>query len=127
MIQFVKGQNKNVIVTLTENTTLTNGYYLFVFTHETTKEVIYVIKQFNSDLSNYKYRYNEFLFSASIFTNATIGKYLYDVYEQTSASNTNITGLHLVETGKMDLNVSSTPVDVFNEYSTPTTFTTYGG
>lgn len=127
MIQIVKGQGKNIIVTLTENTTLTNGYYLFVFTHETTKEVVNVIKSFASDLSNFKYRYNEFTFSASLFANATIGKYLYDVYEQESSTNINVTGLHLIETGKMDLNVSSTPVDVFNEYSTTTTFKTYGG
>jgi hypothetical protein len=127
MIQLVKGQNKNVIITLTEKTTLVNGYYLFVFTHETTKATISFVKSFASDLSLYKYRFNEYLFDASLFNTATIGKYTYEVYEQTSPTNTNITGLNQVETGKMDLNVSTIPVDMFNEYSAPTTFTTYGG
>jgi hypothetical protein len=127
MIQLIKGQTKDVIVTLTELTTLANVYYLFVFTHETTKAVINVIKNSSSDLSQFKYRYNKFTFASGLFTNASIGKYTYEVYEQLSSSNTNTTGLNLIESGKMDLNVSATPVDVFNEYSAPTTFSTYAG
>jgi len=127
MIQLIKGQSKDVIVTLTELTTIANAYYLFVFTHETTKEVINVIKNSNSDLSQFKYRYNKFTFASGLFANASIGKYTYSVFEQLSSSNTNITGLNLIESGKMDLNVSATPVDVFNEYSAPTTFRTYAG
>lgn len=127
MIQLIKGQSKDVIVTLTELTTLANVYYLFVFTHETTKAVINVIKAGSSDLSSYKYRYNKFTFAAGLFSNALIGKYTYSVFEQLSSSNTNTTGLNLIETGKMDLNVSATPTDVFNEYSEPTTFSTYAG
>ena len=127
MIQLIKGQSKDVIVTLTELTTLSDGYYLFVFTHETTKAIINVIKSFSSDLSSFKYRFNKFTFASSLFTTASIGKYVYSVYEQTSSSNTNTTGLNMIETGKMDLNLSSTATDVFNEYSSPTTFSTYGG
>lgn len=127
MIQLIKGQTKDVIVTLTELTTLANVYYLFVFTHETTKAVINVIKNSSSDLSQFKYRYNKFTFASGLFANASIGKYTYSVFEQLSSSNTNITGLNLIESGKMDLNASATPTDVFNEYSTPTTFSTYAG
>lgn len=127
MIQLVKGQSKDVIVTLTELTTLVDGYYLFVFTHETTKAVINVIKAFNSDLSLFKYRYNKFTFASALFTNASIGKYTYSVYEQISSTNTNTTGLNLIESGKMDLNEASQPVNVFDEYSAPTTFSTYAG
>ena len=127
MIQLIKGQSKDVIVTLTELTTIANAFYLFVFTHETTKEVINVIKNSSSDLSQFKYRYNKFTFDSSLFANASIGKYTYSVFEQLSSTNTNITGLNLIESGKMDLNVSATPVDVFNEYSAPTTFRTYAG
>jgi hypothetical protein len=127
MIQLIKGQSKDVIVTLTELTTLANAYYLFVFTHETTKAVINVIKNSTSDLSSFKYRYNKFTFASGLFSNASIGKYNYSVFEQLSSSNTNTTGLNLIESGKMDLNVSTIPVDVFNEYSAPTTFSTYAG
>lgn len=127
MIQLIKGQTKDVIVTLTELTTLANAFYLFVFTHETTKAVINVIKNSSSDLSQFKYRYNKFTFASGLFANASIGKYTYSVFEQLSSSNTNITGLNLIESGKMDLNASATPTDVFNEYSTPTTFSTYAG
>lgn len=127
MIQLVKGQSKDVIVTLTELTTIANAFYLFVFTHETTKAVINVIKNSSSDLSQFQYRYNKFTFDSSLFINASIGKYTYEVYEQLSSTNTNITGLNLIESGKMDLNQAATPVDVFNEYSAPTTFSTYAG
>lgn len=127
MIQIVKGQSKDVIVTLTELTTLVNAYYLFVFTHETTKAVINVIKPFNTDLSLFKYRYNKFTFASGLFTNALIGKYTYSVFEQISSSNTNITGLTLIESGKMDLNTAAQPVVIFDEYSEPTTFSTYAG
>lgn len=127
MIQLIKGQSKDVIVTLTELTTLANAFYLFVFTHETTKAVINVIKNSSSDLSQFKYRYNKFTFASGLFANASIGKYTYSVFEQLSSSNTNITGLNLIESGKMDLNASATPTDVFNEYSAPTTFSTYAG
>lgn len=127
MIQLVKGQSKDVIVTLTELTTLANAYYLFVFTHETTKAVINVIKNSSSDLSQFKYRYNKFTFASGLFANASIGKYTYSVYEQLSSSNTNTIGLNLIESGKMDLNEATQPVIVFDEYSAPTTFSTYAG
>lgn len=127
MIQLVKGQSKDVIVTLTELTTIANAFYLFVFTHETTKAVINVIKNSSSDLSQFKYRYNKFTFDSSLFANASIGKYTYTVYEQLSSINTNTTGLNAIEFGKMDLNEASHPVIVFDEYSAPTTFSTYAG
>ena len=127
MLQFVKGQSKNIIVTLSDMTTLANAYYLFVFIHETTKEVVSVIKSSSSDLSLFKYRYNKFAFDSSIFLNASIGKYTYTVYEQLSSTNTNIAGLNIIEFGKMDLNIAAIPINVFDEYSAPTTFKTYAG
>lgn len=126
MIQLVKGQNKDVIVTLTEKTTISQGYYIFEFIHETTKEVLTIVKSFTLDLSNFKYRYNKFTFASSLYANSTIGKYVYTIYEST-INTTNTTGLNAIEFGKMDLNASSTYTDVFNEYSTSTSFKTYGG
>lgn len=124
MIQLVKGQDKEVIVTLTEKTTFQNGSYQFEFTHETTKEKNILLFSFDDDLSDFKYRYNKFLFENLSFQNWTIGKYTYEVYEIQAFPTYQI---NLVESGKMDLNASSTYTDVFNEYSTSTSFKTYGG
>jgi hypothetical protein len=69
----------------------------------------------------YKDRYNEF----SIVTNTNFGsslngQYVYQIYEQASTSNTNPTGLNLLETGIMEL--VGTPFE-FTEYSTTDTYT----
>ena len=125
MIQLVKGINKNVVVTLTEFTTLSNAYYLFVFEHVTTKQVISFVLPMSADLSTHQWRYNEFLIAASHFTSALVGKYQYNIYEQASSSNTNPSGLTLVEQGKMDLNNAA--AFEFTQYSTATNYTQYGG
>ena len=125
MIQLIKGINKNVVITLTEFTTLVDAYYLFVFMHVTTKDIVNFILPMSADLSTHQWRYNEFLFDASHFNDAEVGKYQYHIYEQASSSNTNTTGLTLVETGKMDLNNAA--AFEFTQYSTATNYTQYGG
>jgi ABC-type molybdate transport system substrate-binding protein len=125
MIQLVKGINKNVVLTLSEFTTLTNAYYLFVFEHVTTKQLIKFILPMSADLSTHQFRYNEFLIAASNFTSAPVGKYHYHIYQQASSSNTNTTGLTLVEQGKMDLNNAA--AFEFTQYDTATNYTQYGG
>lgn len=125
MIQLIKGINKNVVLTLTEFTTLSNAYYLFVFQHVTTKQIINFIIPMSDDLSTHHWRYNEFLIAASHFNGAPVGKYQYHIYEQESDTNTDTTGLTLVETGKMDLNNAA--AFEFTQYSTATNFTQYGG
>jgi len=127
MIQLVKGQTSNIIVTLTEKTTLsTPVYYLFVFTHETTKEVISFVIPGAADLSGYPKRFNEFLIDSSYFLHASIGKYTYQVYEQISFVNKDISRTtSMVENGKMDLN-TATPF-AFTEYDEATNFKQYGG
>lgn len=126
MIQLTQGLNADVILTLTEKTTLTNPYYLFVFTHETTKEVVSFIKASTDDLSGYPNRFNEFTFSSTLFATATPGKYIYDIYEQVSSSNTSIAlTTSKVETGKMDLNTATS--FAFKHYDAATNFKQYGG
>jgi len=125
MIQLIKGQNKNVVLTLTEFTTLVDAYYLFVFMHVTTKQIINIILPMSADISTHQWRYNEFEFAASYFDDSPVGKYQYHIYEQESDTNTNTTGLTLVETGKMDLNNAAG--FEFTQYSTATNFTQYGG
>jgi hypothetical protein len=121
MIRFTKGQTQNIILTLTEKQLLTNPNYLFVFTNRSANTEVKFVKLNATDLSLYKDRYNEF----SIVTNTNFGsslngQYLYQVYEQASTSNTNPTGLNLLETGIMEL--VGTPFE-FTEYSTTDTYT----
>lgn len=123
MIQLIQGENKNVIITLTERTTISSGFYYFEFIHETTKEKITFFKNFTDNLSLFKYRYDEFLFESSLFQNASIGKYIYNIY-QALADNINDVG-DMVETGKMDLNTSVG--FSFTQYSASTNYTQYAG
>jgi hypothetical protein len=121
MIRFTKGQTQNIILTLTEKQLLTNPNYLFVFTNRSANTEVKFVRLNATDLSLYKDRYNEF----SIVTNTNFGsslngQYVYQVYEQVSTSNTNPTGLNLLETGIMEL--VGTPFE-FTEYSTTDTYT----
>jgi hypothetical protein len=128
MLNFTEGNtNEYAILTLTEKVSLTNAYYLFVFTHITTKEIVSIVIPFSSDLSNYKNRYNKFLVNTSaLFAGKSVGQYIYNVYEQASGTNTDttLTG-GLLETGKMNL----LKAEAFNytEYNTATNYTAYAG
>ena len=57
MIRFEKYSENKVVVTLTENSTATNPYYLFQFTNQTSNVDYYFIA---TDVSLFKERYNEF-------------------------------------------------------------------
>ena len=123
MIQLVRGEDKNVIITLTEKTTIQNGFYYFEFIHETTKEVISFWLPFNANLTNFKYRNDEFFFDNNLFVNHSVGKYVYNVYQSYTMSSADLSGM--VETGKMDFNE---PVGFeFKQYSSATNYTQYGG
>jgi len=114
---------EHIIVTLNESKTITNPYYLFVFTNATTKEVVNLILNSQDDESLYPQRFNDFIIdTSSIFEDATVGQYQYQVYEQESDSNTDITGLNLVECGKM--NLTETATEIYTTFDTTTTYTT---
>lgn len=74
-----------MIVTLEEKRTLTNPFYLFIFTHATTQEQ--AVKSYNSvtdELSEYVYRYNKYAINpAMVFAGLPAGWYQYEVREQT--------------------------------------------
>jgi len=104
MIRLTKGQTQNIILTLTEKQLLINPNYLFVFTNRSANTEVKFVKLNATDVSIFKDRYNEF----SIVTNTNFGsslngQYVYEVYEQASTTNTNPTGLNLLETGIMEL------------------------
>jgi hypothetical protein len=92
VIRFLKNSTNNVVVTLTENSTVTNPIYLFMFTNQTSNVPYYFI---STDTSSYKTRYNKFSVVEKLGANTLNGEvtlgfngyYNYTVY-QTSLSNT---------------------------------------
>jgi hypothetical protein len=120
MIRLTKGQTQNIILTLTEKQLLTNPNYLFVFTNRSANTEIKFVRLNNTDISQYKDRYNEFsIVTNTNFSTALNGQYDYDIYEQTSTSNLNPAGLNLLESGIMEL--VGTPFN-FTEYTTTDTY-----
>ena len=127
MIHLTEGNtSQTIVVTLHEKSSSTSTHYLFVFTHSVTKQVVNVIYAKASDASSYPTRYNQFAINtATVFASKPSGEWLYDVYEQTSNSNTNITGLTKVENGKMFLQDSTT--FSYKQYAETTTYKQYAG
>ena len=120
MIRLTKGATQNIILTLTEKELLTNPNYLFVFTNRSANTEVKFVRLNNTDLSQYKDRYNEFsIVTNTNFSTALNGQYEYDIYEQTSTSNLNPAGLNLLESGIMEL--VGTPFN-FTEYTTTDTY-----
>ncbi len=92
MIQFTKGLENNVVVTLTENATATGFIYLFLFKNQQSAVDYYFIA---SDISQYPERYNEFLVEEKANANTLQGEVslgnegFYDYFAyQTSISST---------------------------------------
>ena len=120
MIRLTKGQTQNIILTLTEKQLLTNPNYLFVFTNRSANTEVKFVRLNNTDISQFKERYNEFsIVTNTNFSTALNGQYDYDIYEQTSTSNLNPAGLNLLESGIMEL--VGTPFN-FTEYTTTDTY-----
>jgi hypothetical protein len=121
MIHLTKGETNTIVMTLTEKQLLTNPNYLFVFTNRSSNNVIKFVVLNASDVSQYKDRYNEFsIVTNTNFATALEGQYTYEVYEQTSTSNTNTTGLNKLETGIMWLSGSTLS---YNQFTTTDTYT----
>jgi hypothetical protein len=119
MIVYTIGQQSDTYVTLNESTTLANPYYLFVFTNVATKVEYKQIVNSTSDTSAYPDRINVYNYNTiTLFATAQAGQYSYEVYEQLSPTNTNPSGLNLVECGKMLLNPS---VNLIQQGYEPTT------
>lgn len=128
MLRFkITDTTANIIVTLTEKVTLTNPHYLFVFHHAISKDVVAFVRSDADDISNYKKRYNEFIVSpADLFTGKNVGEWLYRVYEQDSADNTEeLLAGNLLENGKLRLERDSE--FAFTTYHKDTSFKVYNG
>lgn len=109
MIQLTKGSTQNIYLTLTEKQTLTSPNYLFRFVNRTTRDEVTFVLLNASDLSLFKNRYNEFSIKVDkYFSLSQEGEFLYFVYEQTSAYNTDYTqATGLLEEGIMRLSHST--------------------
>ncbi len=115
MLQWVKGQAGQAILTLTELTTIANAYYLFYFVHVETKRVVAFVA--GTDASSYPDRYNQFEIAAEFFENEPIGEWHYTIYEQEDGLNIDpANSVGVVEYGKLML-LSPTPFeyDIYNE------------
>ena len=127
MLELTKGTaTENIIVTLTEKVTLSNPYYLFIFTHILQKLVVTKIISSTLDTSSYTDRYNKFaLATVTVFADQPVGQWNYRVYEQASAVNTNPVNATLIESGKLIL-YPATAFDM-DEYNESQTFKAYNG
>lgn len=120
MIQLTKGQTQFVYLTLTEKQTISSPNYLFTFKNRSTNTEVKFVLLYASDLSLYKERYNKFSIKVDkYFSSKPRGQWTYSIYEQTSASNTDVTGLTLLESGIMWLNDAE---EIFTEYQTKDTY-----
>lgn len=120
MIQLTKGQTQFIYLTLTEKQLLQSPNYLFVFTNRSSNQQVKFVKLNNTDVSQYKDRYNKFEIVVNTYFGSSLnGQWDYQVYEQTSPTNTNPAGLNLLESGIMMLNQSAT---IFTEYTTTDTY-----
>lgn len=112
----------NIVVTLAEKITLPVPYFVFVFTHVTTKQVVTYLPALGDDISVAKSRYNEFIMPMNLFTGKAPGQWQYKVFE--AATSTPITtGLNLLENGKMFL-IDAKTVSLIG-YNSITTMTGY--
>ena len=126
MLLYTINSQSDTLVTLTESTTLTNPYYLFVFTNVSTKVQYKINVNSTSDTSLYQTRINIFSFNTiTLFATAQAGQFSYEVYEQESSSNLDPSGLNLVECGKMLLQPETNLIK--QGYAPTTTYKGYGG
>ncbi len=128
MLQFKQDDTAAVmILTLTEFVSLPAPYYLFVFTHVTTNEVVAFVKAEIDDESDYPQRYNQFTINAAtLFNGKQPGEWHYKVYEQASAVNVDPgTAGAILEYGKLYLD--RTAEFSYTQYDSATSYKVYNG
>lgn len=124
MLKFVKGTTSVMICTLAEKQTIENANYLMVFTSRATNDQVKFVVINNFDQSTNKERWNEFnIVVNTYFANYGESWWKYEIYEQTSTTNTNPAGLGLLETGLMFLDDNTNMS--FTQYSQDVKFKIY--
>ena len=101
MIYIKKDEVNQIILTLTEVSTLPNPYYLFVFQNEMDK-LSSPITFYTADLSAYPERFNQFELDEPVDLELVKGQYTYSIYESSITPPTiaNSTGV-VIEEGRM--------------------------
>jgi hypothetical protein len=101
VIYINKDEVNNIVLTLSEVSTLTNPYYLFVFQNEMNPESTPILFT-TTDISAYPERFNQFELDEPVDVELMKGQYSYSVYESlippTSIEDT--TG-EVIEEGRM--------------------------
>jgi hypothetical protein len=80
VIYINKDEVNNIVLTLSEVSTLTNPYYLFVFQNEMNPESEPILFT-TPDISTYPERFNQFLLDEPVDVELLKGQYSYSVYE----------------------------------------------
>jgi len=125
MFKLTKGSTSTIICTLTEKVTISEANYLFVFTSRATNEVVKFVVLNTADLSTNPQRWNEFnIVVNTYFQNEPVGWWTYQIYEQASTTNTNVSlAGALIEKGLMLLTDSTGTA--FTQYNQDINFTMY--
>lgn len=130
MIKINKNANNTIIATLAEKATLSEPFYLFVFTSDVDNtEVIFTAQ----DTTEFNERYNKFLitetsgtvdYTSGVINLTPTGFWSYKAYEQVSSSNLLVANTtSLVEVGR----VKVIGAEVFNTvYDNNKTYKGYG-
>lgn len=108
-----KNGTTNLVVTVTELTTISSPEYVFEFEHEQSHQTVACIL---SDISTSSTRYNEFQVQDTVdVTFPYTGNYEYRIYEQAAGTGTTTTtGLNMVEKGRVYVYAAD---ETKNEYS----------
>lgn len=102
MVLITQDAAVSIDLTLTELVTITNPYYLFVFTNKQTGKVD---KCLLSDVSVYPERYNRFVFTEGSSLTLIQGDYTLQVYQVATATTTiPTTGLLETDIARVSLN-----------------------
>ena len=101
MIYINKDEVNNIVLTLSEVSSLTNPFYLFVFQNEMNPESDPILFT-TPDISTSPERFNQFLLDEPVDVELTKGQYTYSVYESLIAPITieDTTGI-IIEEGRM--------------------------
>ena len=101
MIYINKDEVNNIVLTLSEVSTLTNPYYLFVFQNEMNPESTPILFT-TTDISAYPERFNQFELDEPVDVELMKGQYSYSVYESlTPPTSIEDTTGEVIEEGRM--------------------------
>jgi len=101
MLTLQKGQTQQIIYTATELAVLTNPYFLFVCTNNVTENIVKFVATNTSTTARFDI---STITVNTYFANEDAGLWSYQIFEQASSSNTDQTGLNMVEEGYLKLN-----------------------